>query len=268
MWVQQLGEALEPVSAAASPLVGPAWREVPAFTLVFGAIFFAALPFWRYVVGVNWKKAAILSSCSMSSVHGLLSALGGYEQLLAWRTFKPDAPNTYPQKLLNEFSLAYMLADSFLFLLPWTPDDVVFIVHHILSGTYLVGCLLNGHGAIGCIMMFFMGEVTSPIFNAFSISKELRHHSKAAFRVFNFMSPIFTIAFIGVRSIIAPPIVAWFVYKLWFSSTLLPAAWRAAMGSCIVLGMTASQLWSYKLLRGWSKQHRRGAQLAAEQKRE
>lgn len=46
MWVQQLGEALEPVSAAASPLVGPAWREVPAFTLVFGAIFFAALPFW------------------------------------------------------------------------------------------------------------------------------------------------------------------------------------------------------------------------------
>lgn len=22
---------------------------------------------------------------------------GGYEQLLAWRTFQPDAPNTYPQ---------------------------------------------------------------------------------------------------------------------------------------------------------------------------
>lgn len=35
----------------------------------------------------------------------------------------------------------------------------------------LCSCLLNGHGAIGCIMMFFMGEVTSPIFNAFSISK-------------------------------------------------------------------------------------------------
>lgn len=49
--------------------------------------------------------------------------------------------------------------------------DVVFIVHHILSSTYLVGCLLNGHGAIGCIMMFFLGEVTSPVFNAFTISK-------------------------------------------------------------------------------------------------
>lgn len=33
-------------------------------------------PLQRYVLGVNWKKAAILSSCSMSSVHGLLSALG------------------------------------------------------------------------------------------------------------------------------------------------------------------------------------------------
>lgn len=99
--------------------------------------------------------------------------------------------------------------------------------------------------------------------------RELRHHSKAAFRVFNFMSPIFTserrlharfctdaawrqpwmpcccadaacrqhcrpgggcgslhtftlpslrpaVAFVGVRSVLAPPVVAWFVYSLWF----------------------------------------------------
>jgi hypothetical protein len=32
-------------------------------------------------------------------------------------------------------------------------------------------CLLNGYGAIGCIMMFFLGEVTSPLFNVFSVSK-------------------------------------------------------------------------------------------------
>lgn len=147
MWVQQLAEALEAVSVAAAPLVGPAWREVPAFTLVFGAIFFAALPFWvrsqlvvaggfcaahpclqllllcsfprrtvcalcmqlhspaacsssppplprlpftqRYVVGVNWKKAAILSSCSMSSVHGLLSALGALRLLHVLRCSSP-----------------------------------------------------------------------------------------------------------------------------------------------------------------------------------
>jgi hypothetical protein len=32
-------------------------------------------------------------------------------------------------------------------------------------------CLLNGRGAIGGNFMFFLGEVTSPVFNAFRISK-------------------------------------------------------------------------------------------------
>lgn len=46
MLVQQLGAALEPVSAAAEAVVGPAWREVPAYTLFFLALFLVALPFW------------------------------------------------------------------------------------------------------------------------------------------------------------------------------------------------------------------------------
>lgn len=109
--------------------------------------------------------------------------------------------------------------------------------------------------------------------------------------------PICAVAFVGVRSIIAPPITAWFVYKLWFRcdgcacwlgpgrcatasdqtqqnvcpfeflhagstyappfnakrlllpcrSNLLPVVWRAAMGSCIVLGMAASQVGPQRL---------------------
>ena len=38
------------------------------------------------------------------------------------------------------------------------------------------------------------------------------------------------------------------------------------MGSCVSLGMVASQLWSYKLLRGWVKQRRRGRQAVAAKK--
>lgn len=261
MLVQRVHEALDGFSAAVEPLVGPAWREVPAFTLFFGAIFLASLPLWRYVVGLDSKKATVLASCCMSSVHGLLSALGGYEQLMQWQGFKLDLPNTHPQKLLNEFSLAYMLADFFFYLVPFAPDDYVFMVHHSISAVYLVGCLLTGHGAISCILMFFLGEVTSPVFNTFSISKELRHHSKVAFKIFTYTSPLFTVLFVGVRSVIAPPIVSWFVYTLWFRSTLIPFWWRVTMGSCVSLGMVASQLWSFKLLRGYSKQRRRGAQL-------
>jgi hypothetical protein len=207
------------------------------------------------------------------------------------------------QKLLNEFSLAYMVADFFFYLLPCTPDgeqpgrsclaamrqlrgstaaaqqqgglrqaggvrgwrpvlavgfacinpspawlcalaflfcspsfhfllfffffslsshpsfltaDYVFMVHHSISAVYLVGCLLTRHGAIGCILMFFLGEVTSPVFNVFNISKELRHQSKAAYQVFRLTSPLFTVAFVGVRSVVAPPVVGWFVYSVWF----------------------------------------------------
>ncbi len=76
MLVEQLHEALDGFSAAVEPLVGPAWREVPAFTLFFGAIFLVALALWRYAAGLERSKAAVLASCCMSSVHGLLSALG------------------------------------------------------------------------------------------------------------------------------------------------------------------------------------------------
>ncbi|KAL4450547.1 hypothetical protein ABPG77_000903 [Micractinium sp. CCAP 211/92] len=266
MLVEQLHEALDGFSAAVEPLVGPAWREVPAFTLFFGAIFLVALALWRYAAGLERSKAAVLASCCMSSVHGLLSALGGYEQLLQWPGFKLDMPNTHPQKLLNEFSLAYMVADFFFYLLPFDPTDYVFMVHHTLSAIYLVGCLLTGHGAISCILMFFMGEVTSPVFNTFSISKELRHHSKVAFKIFTYTSPLFTVLFVGVRSVIAPPIISWFIYTLWFRSTLIPFGWRVAMGSCVSLGMVASQLWSFKLLRGYFKRRRQAAQLAAAKK--
>jgi hypothetical protein len=39
-----------------------------------------------------------------------------------WGSFEVDQLNTHPQKLLNEFSLAYMVADFIFFLLPFTPD--------------------------------------------------------------------------------------------------------------------------------------------------
>lgn len=124
-----------------------------------------ALPHLQYyVVGLGRIKAATLASCTMSTVHGALSALGshtaashgcrlvrrgpllhslhsqlmcppvqlllnlwcvhagGYEQLVQWGSFEVDQLNTHPQKLLNEFSLVYMVADFIFFLLPFTPD--------------------------------------------------------------------------------------------------------------------------------------------------
>ena len=46
MLVEELGAALEQLNAAAEGWLGPAWREVPAFVLFFGALFAASLLFW------------------------------------------------------------------------------------------------------------------------------------------------------------------------------------------------------------------------------
>src|SRR5690242_3739203 len=76
MLVEQLSDTLEVFNLASERLVGTAGREVFGFVLFYGAIFLAALPIWRFAVGVEGKKAAVLASCCMSSVHGILSALG------------------------------------------------------------------------------------------------------------------------------------------------------------------------------------------------
>lgn len=197
------------------------------------------------------------------------------------------------------------------------------------------GALHMGRGAISSCLMFFMGEVTSPILNAFTISRELRHRSKLAFRVFAVASPAFTgkhrtgwaslpgcrcmawwlgcaslrvpgprpyglqtvwqlqhrrvcsgsqhghqnravqpfprhvhsalrdalgephacrstrppscsswcaVSYIFVRSILAPPLVGWFVYTLWFRTPGIPPLWRIPMGACVALGILASQV--------------------------
>lgn len=99
MLVQDLA-AWAPLAAlreAVAPGLGDQWADVPGFTLLFGAIFLAAIPFWYCLVGLEWKKATMLASCAMSSVHGLLSALGAYEQMLQWRTLEVDQPNTREQ---------------------------------------------------------------------------------------------------------------------------------------------------------------------------
>lgn len=43
------------------------------------------------------------------------------------------------QLLLTQFSFAYIIADFIFYLMPFTPNDYVFIVHHFISGFYVVG---------------------------------------------------------------------------------------------------------------------------------
>lgn len=60
MLVEQLAGALEALSAAAEPWVGTGWREVPSYTLFFGAVFLLSLPFYvRCCPAVPWLLCCV-----------------------------------------------------------------------------------------------------------------------------------------------------------------------------------------------------------------
>lgn len=197
----------------------------------------------------------------------MLSCLGAWQllqdrrtlRLDGWRVLELDLPNSPAEVLVNQFGLAYMIADFLVYLLPYM--DAMFIGHHIVAGTFFVGALATGHGAIAASLALFLGEITSPILNTFTISRELRHQSKLMFRVFALAAPTFTASYLVVRTGIMTPVTVWFLYSWWFRSPAVPAAWRWPMGICILLGYLASQAWSAKLIKGHlRRRHRPAAQ--------
>ena len=71
-----------------------------------------------------------------------------------------------------------MLVDEFLFLIPITPDDWLFIGHHAMVIIYTIGSLLIGRGAISCLILMCIGEITSPMQNSWYLAKDLRGYVK------------------------------------------------------------------------------------------
>ena len=194
------------------------------------------------------------------SFHALVCLLSGYHELHQWVShpnfsFQLDGRNTPMQSALLQYSLSYLIADSFYYLL-FESSNYLFMAHHILAGTYLFACLRLGVGGISAIFVFFVGEITSPLFNIFNVAKELKNDHPLAARILEYVSPVFTFSFVVVRSLISPVLIGWFLYVLWFRSVGIPTGWRVVMGICVALGLAGSQIWSYKLIRGWRKRTR------------
>ncbi len=73
---------------------------------------------------------------------------------------------------------AYMLADTFVFLLPFTPGDTLFLGHHSLVVVYTAGCLLLRRGGISVMVLTALGESTSIFQNSWLIARNTRHNSQ------------------------------------------------------------------------------------------
>ena len=71
-----------------------------------------------------------------------------------------------------------MLADTFVFLLPFTPSDTLFLGHHFLVVVYAAGCLLVRRGGVSVMVLMALGESTSIFQNSWLIARNTRHNSR------------------------------------------------------------------------------------------
>lgn len=71
-----------------------------------------------------------------------------------------------------------MIVDFFFFLLPFTPNDFLFVGHHLMTTGYMMSSLYIGRGGLSCLVLMVLGESTSLFQNSWLISRELRRESK------------------------------------------------------------------------------------------
>lgn len=237
-------------------------QDIPVFSAQLGMVFFVAFAFWSVWALTRDKPArqrAVFSSCMISILHaGTTSIIGSMEIYERW-PLKLDGVNTERQMWLMQFSTAYMLVDLFFFLLPFTPDDFLFIGHHILTASYMLSSLWLGRGGISCLVLMVLGESTSWLQNGFYLSRDLRRDSATAMRLFKLISPAYTWLFVLVRTCMGPPIIGWLAKRLFMKATTVPMGLRYFWAVSGILGVSGSQLWTYKLVRGFFKQRRAAA---------
>ena len=78
------------------------------------------------------------------------------------------------------FLQAYMAVDFFMFLIPFTPGDYLFVGHHMMTFGYMVSSLLINRGGLSCLILMVLGECTSLFQNSWLISRELRRQSNVS----------------------------------------------------------------------------------------
>lgn len=226
-------------------------HDVLAFLLFFGVLYVLTFAVCRVGCGLRAKTASLIGTCACSLVHGLFCILVGVEVLFLGRFIhdkKLDHINSLLETYMMQFSLSYLLFDTI-----FSISDPLFLVHHFLSVSYLVAVLKLGVGGVSTVFVFFIGEVTSPVFNSFTVLNEIRREYRYpwAVKLFNVVSPIFTFSFIFVRTFVCVPLVGWYAHRLLSDSHAIPMAVRVGMLALVVAGMAGSQVWSWKLYKGW-----------------
>ena len=161
------------------------------------------------------------------------------------------APHTSWQSFVVGVQLGFTLVDCVYLALNWE-GDTLYALHHVFVLLYEGSVVWIGRGAWSVLLFMFFGEITSPVQQVWFISRRLKKGRPGAERVFNVMSPIYTVLYLLVRSVVGPPILGYMTYKAWQDHEL-PLLVRVIWLVCFVTGYLGSQAWSLMLARGFWK---------------
>ena len=159
--------------------------------------------------------------------------------------------NTSWQSFVVGVQLGFTLVDCVYLYLHWEGDKL-YAMHHVFVILYEGSVVWLGRGAYSVLAFIFFAEVTSPVQQVWFISRRLKKGRPGTERVFNLTSPVYTVLYLLVRSVVGPPILGYITYRAAQDSTLPPAV-RAIWVTSFVTGYLGSQAWSLMLAKGFLK---------------
>ncbi|KAH9326547.1 hypothetical protein KI387_006725, partial [Taxus chinensis] len=184
-------------------------------------------------------------------VHGTASCLlSAYDMLK--NPWKLDAPNTYLENKIMEFSTAYFAVDLLHYLLV-NPSDYLYIFHHTATSFYMLSCrYFTGHGGLSAISLIAAGEATSPFQNVWTVSRMARTGSALANRIYTSLSPFFTVYFTVMRCVVGP-YLTWKLSAFYFAGkadAVIPRWLAYSWMITVIFAIFGSTIWVYKLWTG------------------
>ena len=155
-----------------------------------------------------------------------------------------------------ELSLGYFIADFVHFIL-FEPDVLMF-VHHVFSIlTMGTAGVIGRAGACGTAAIF-QGEITNPFQSAWTMARFAK-----AEKMLNWLSPLFTFAFVSVRTTLVPFWTALINRSLWFgpNHSSAPNGLVISFSSMSILMVLGGFVWSYSLIKGLKKFYKNKAKI-------
>ncbi|XP_024392051.1 TLC domain-containing protein At5g14285 [Physcomitrium patens] len=227
--------------------------ELLASVGLFTAVYFYG---YFFVFHKLWKGRARYdaASCGISLAHGtVVAALACYG--ICSQEWVLDAPNTYFQDKIMEYSMAYFIVDLLNYFIA-APDDYLFIGHHIATLTYMISCrYFVRHGAVSVMCLIAAGELTSPVQNIWTLSRMAREDSPTAKKIYTNLSPFFTLFFTIVRGGFGP-YLTWTLGKFYLgghADKVMPRWLAYCWMFKVAFAIFGSMVWVYKLWVGLIK---------------